>query len=490
MIAALLLVPTIAGISVLLVRRDLLRRVLLIAAAATQFALTVATWLKPVAAEGAGWLALDDLARLFLTITSSLFLAAAVYAVGYLKREGSRLPHNPYDATNINEPDAVFMACLLLFLATMTLMIVSRRFGLIWVAMEATTLTSAPLIYFHRSQRSLEATWKYLLICSVGIALALLGTLFLAVAATSASRHSLPLLVDILIRPESALQPVWLKAAFIFLLVGYGTKMGLVPLHTWLPDAHSEAPSVVSGLLSGALLNCALLGIVRVHQVCAAHGLGRFSGDLLVLFGLLSMAVAGVFIAGQADFKRMLAYSSVEHMGILALGIGAGGAAVSGALFHALNHSMAKTLLFFAAGNIIAAYATKKTREVTGLIHAAPRTGVLWLVGCAAIVGMPPFSTFLSEFSILKALIEQGRVAASVVYLAALALVFVGMAIIMVRMALGAPPARLKHEPLADSWLVTLPPVVLGIVLLVLGVYVPPAVQVFLSRAAHLLGGR
>src|SRR5205823_9052698 len=161
-------------------------------------------------------------------------------------------------------------------------------------------------------------------ICSVGIALALLGNFFLAIAAVQPDGSSLPLVVNTLVQDAAQLHDTWLKAAFVLLLVGYGTKMGLAPLHTWLPDAHSEAPSLVSALMSGSLLNCAFLGILRNHQLCGAAGFGEFSGELLVVFGLVSMAVAAVFILGQTDFKRMLAYSSVEHMGILALAVGCG----------------------------------------------------------------------------------------------------------------------------------------------------------------------
>src|SRR5438093_9095371 len=182
------------------------------------------------------------------------------------------------------------------------------------MSFEATTLAIEPLIFFHLHHRSLEATWKYLLICSVGIALALLGNFFLAVAAVQPDGSSLPLVVNNLVQDAAQLHDAWLKAAFLLLLVGYGTKVGLAPLHTWLPDAHSEAPSMVSALLSGALLDCAFLGILRGHQVCLGAGLGEFSRDLLVGFGLVSLAVAAIFIVGQTDFKRLLAYSSVAHM--------------------------------------------------------------------------------------------------------------------------------------------------------------------------------
>ena len=190
----------------------------------------------------------------------------------------------------------------------------------------------------------------------------------------------------------------WLKAAFIFLLVGYGTKMGLAPLHTWLPDAHSEAPSVVSALLSGALLNCAFLAILRVHTgLRGGRAWARSRRELLRLFGLFSMAVAAVFILGQTDYKRMLAYSSVEHMGILALGVGLGGAGSFGALLHAVNHSLAKAMLFLLAGNILAAYRTKATAEVRGMARVLPVTGALWIAGFLAITGSPPFGPFVSR---------------------------------------------------------------------------------------------
>ena len=329
-------------------------------AAVAHTTLVAACWVQLPAAAVNGWMAIDAPALLFLSITSVLFVAAAVYAVSYLAQE-ARIGKHDSDGEEVpfvNFPEAVFAGCLLFFLATMTLVSVSRHLGLMWVGVEATTLASAPLIYFHRNHRSLEATWKYLLICSVGIALALLGNFFVAVAARSAGGSTIHLTIDDLVAHATSLNPLWLKAAFLFFLVGYGTKMGLAPLHTWLPDAHSEAPSVVSALLSGALLNCAFLTILRVHSLLSAAKLASFSSDLLVLFGLISMAVAAVFILGQSDFKRMLAYSSVEHMGILSLGIGIGGVATFGAMLHTVNHSLTKAMLFLAAGNILALYRT------------------------------------------------------------------------------------------------------------------------------------
>ncbi len=484
MILALILVPAIAGLLAFLIRQDGLRRALLVLTALAHAGMVGYAWIERPGSLFDGWLALDPIGLLFVSITSLLFLAAAFYGVSYLAHEehGAKkdIEENLFFS---NAPEQVFTGCLLLFLSTMTLVTVSQHFGLIWVAVEATTLASSPLIYFHRHHRSLEATWKYLLICSVGIALALLGTFFLAASA----RH-VPIVVADLLKHANGLNVPLLKAAFLFFLVGYGTKMGLAPLHTWLPDAHSEAPSVVSALLSGALLNCAFVAILRMQQVCIAAGQGPFGQDLLILFGLFSMAVAAVFIVGQTDYKRMLAYSSVEHMGILALGVGIGGMASFGAMLHAVNHSVTKAMLFLVAGNILAAYKTKATGEVKGLIRVLPISGVLWMAGFLAITGSPPFGVFLSEFTILKSAVEQGHMAAAITFIALLVVIFIGMAGVVIAMAqgepIGTPPARPRREAI----LAVLPPAVLGTIMLGLGLYVPPVLTEAIRNAALALG--
>ena len=484
LIAGLILIPALAGLAAIFWRSRAGRRALLVAAAAAHAALTAGVWARTPEPILHGWLAVDPLGRLFLTIVSVLFLASAVYAVGYLRRE-ERDRH--VDAQEgflfTNEPEAIFIGCLLLFLSAMTLVTACQHFGLLWVGVEATTLASAPLIYFHRHHRSLEATWKYILICSVGIALALLGNFLLAVAARGAGDGSAGLLAGSLLGHAAGLDARWLKAAFLFFLVGYGTKMGLAPLHTWLPDAHSEAPSLVSALLSGALLNCAFLGILRAHQLCVAAGEAAFSQGLLVVFGLVSMGVAAVFIVRQADFKRMLAYSSVEHMGVLALGVGLGGAGVFGAMFHAFNHSFTKAALFLAAGNILAAYRTKSVRDVRGVLGVLPVTGALWVAGFLSATGSPPFGTFLSEFTILKAGLDQGRVVVAVLYLVFLSLIFIGMVNIVLRMAQGEPSAE-GDEGSREPWWQFASPAVLLAGVLALGLYVPPQLDQSLKQVS------
>jgi len=406
---------------------------------------------------------LDALGMLFLCITSFLFLMASIYSMAYLIREGKRKHHKKgFEEDDIfqDAPEAVFIGCLLFFLGSMTLVTMSQHFGVLWVAMELTTLVTAPLIYFHRHHRSLEATWKYLLICSVGIALALLGNLFLAIAGSDMAelgRKDVPLFINKLIQNGGNLSIPWLKAAFLFFLVGYGTKMGLAPFHTWLPDAHSEAPSVVSALLSGALLNCAFLSILRIHQVSISAGLAYFSEQLLLLFGLVSILFASFFILGQTDYKRMLAYSSIEHMGILAMGVGLGGAAIFGAMFHAINHSFIKALLFFTAGNILSVYRTKSVNDVEGVLKEMPVSGFLWLLGFLAINGSPPFGAFVSEFIILKSALDQGHYYIAAFYLAVLAIIFLGMGIIVLHMVGGKTKIVFETSRKQESFYAMLP---------------------------------
>ncbi len=489
MLWMLLLIPAAAALVALTLRNPAaLRRTLLPAAASAHAALTAMCWVERPEPVLNGWLGLDDAALLVLSVTSALFLAAASYATGYLRREPPRKTDFLEGGPFTDAPEARFVACLLLFLATMTLVALSRHLGLLWVGVEATTLASAPLIYFHRHHRSLEATWKYLLICSVGIALALQGNFFLAVAAKGS--REVHLTIDHLQTHAGQLDPVWLKAAFLFLLVGYGTKMGLAPMHTWLPDAHSEAPSVVSALLSGALLNCAFLGILRIHALMGAAGLGEFSGELLTGFGLLSMAVAAVFIIEQADYKRMLAYSSVEHMGILALGTGLGGLAGMGAMLHLVNHSLAKGMLFLLAGNVLAVYRTKSAPQVRGLLQVLPVTGPLWLAGFLAIAGSPPFGLFVSELLILKGALQQGNTAVAAGYLLLLGVAFAAMARIVLRMAYGSPAGIVvEPERSRGAWAVV-PPLALGVVVLALGLCLPDWLHSALTAAAAAAGVR
>lgn len=431
----LITVPFLSGIISFYIRNDIFRRGMLIACACVHLCLSFVSWFWCPQGLVIEWFAFDSISKVFLMITSILFWGASLYGMPYLAEESK---HNTEDARNKKffSREATFSGCLLIFLSTMTMVIASQQLALLWVGIEATTLASAPLIYLHRTRRSLEAMWKYLLICSIGIAIALLGILFLAVADNNRSG----MLLSGLLVNAATLNITWLKSAFLLLFVGYGTKMGLAPLHTWLPDAHSEGPSIVSALLSGALLNCAFLGILRIYQVCAAAGLREFCQEIFVFFGLLSVLIASVFILRQIDYKRMLAYSSVEHMGIITLGLGLGGWAVLGSFINMIGHSLTKAGLFFVAGNILSYFKTKNICDVRGVLRQGPRrSGVLWLTGFLLITGMPPSAIFLGKFMLLKEMIFQGRYWVSILFLSALALIFMGMARIFIFMTQGQP---------------------------------------------------
>ena len=336
------------------------------------------------------------------------------------------------------------------------------------------------------------------MICSVGIALAFLGNIFFAAAAGKAAggaashaanggAHILQL--DELLRRAPSLHIRWLHGAFILLLVGYGTKMGLAPLHTWLPDAHSESPSVVSALLSGALLNCAFLGILRGLQVLAAAGQAAFAQELLLGFGLISLVLASIFILRQADYKRMLAYSSVEHVGIIALGTGLGGGGVFGAMLHAVNHSIVKAMLFFLAGNILAVFRTKISARVQGVSRVLPISGMLFILGFLAIAGAPPFGLFISEFTILRAAVEQGRYITATLYLVCLGIIFTGMSAIVLKMVQGSPLGGWEAPAHIEPVLAIAPPLALGAASLFLGLYIPQWLSAALHLAAVAAGG-
>jgi hydrogenase-4 component F len=442
-------------------------------------AITLAAVARPPVLDPAWWLAIDPPGRLVLLLVSTLFAVLSVYAVGYLRARAER-------------PNRVFCACLLVFLGTMTFITWARHLGLMWVAVEASTLASAPLLYFNRNARSLEATWKYLMVGSVGIALALLGSLFMGYAAAQAGREP-SLLFDDLVAGAPGFSKVWLHAAFVLLAVGYGTKMGLAPMHTWKPDAYGEAPGLVGALMAGAMTSCAFLALLRVYRVLAAAGEAEFAGRILVFLGLFSMALAGVFMVRQRDFKRMLAYSSVEHMGVLVLGLGLGGAGVFGALLHMVNNGVIKGVLFLSAGNIHRAYGSKHAEEVTGAMRRVPWSGALFLVGFIAVTGSPPFGSFISEFTVVAAAMEQRRFGVAAAALVLLLVVFLGMGATVLGVVQGEVSAAGRETApgsgFRDSLLMVAPLLLLVGISLVMGLAMPPAIQRLVREAAAYVGG-
>jgi hydrogenase-4 component F len=473
----LILAPVILGLVAFYIENVRADLGILLGAAILHLSVTVLLWIGVPGTELGTLLKLDIAGLLFLSITSLLFLVASLYTVPYVlegTHDEQAAPHR-------------FVPCLLWFLAAMTLVATTQHLALMWAAVEGTTLASAPLVYFYRRKAALEATWKYLLLCSVGIALALLGTFFLGIAASGASEVGSDLTLSALTEAAPSMPRAWLRAAFVLALVGYGTKMGLAPLHAWLPDTHSQAPSPVSALLSGALLNCAFLAILRFFQVCLASGDFAFARTLLLVLGFVSIVVACAFMVGQADYKRLLAYSSVENMGIMAVGVGLGGAASYGAMLHAVNHSLCKAGLFFLAGNVLRAFGTTSAVEVRGVLQRLPVTGILMMTLFLAIGGAPPFGPFWSEFLIFQSAMNGPHIWTGVLFIALLAVAFLGMAGVLLPMLQGVEGSRQRR--VREPRLSLLAPLCMAIGALVLGVHVPPVLADALRQAANMLGG-
>lgn len=466
----LILLPAISALAAYLWRTSRVRNLLLLGTGAAHTAGVAWLWRHPDLAAFEGWLAVDALGLLVLTIVSILFLAICTYAVGFLGLDRPR-------------GGRVFITCLLAFLAAASLVSLSHHLALVWVGMEATTLSLAPLVFHRHDRRSLEAVWKYLVLSSVGIGLALLGTFFLA----SAQSVGRPLVLEDLIQHAETLQPGLLRGAFVFLLVGYGTKMGLAPLHAWKPDTYGEAPSLVAGLMAGALTSCAFLGLARVVEVMAAAGQASFMRPPLLALGIISLVVSAAFIIGQTDLKRLLAYSSVEHMGILVLALAIGGVGSYGAMLHLVSNGLSKGLTFLAVGNVVLFYRTSEAAAVRGVLQRAPWTGVLLIVGLFAVTGSPPFGLFLSELTILAAAIQGGYVWLAVVVMLLLAVIFVGMAKMILDVAYGTPVEN--AEPAKETAALVAGPLVLAMLVLMLGLYLPAPLRALLGQAARALGG-
>lgn len=475
MILLLILGPLVLA-AVAMAWPDARTRPLLLAGGAVLQAIGVtALALHPEGPVLSGAIGLDAPGTVVLGTATVVFLASAVYAVGYLRRRADR-------------DNRVFVVGLLVLLAAMTTVCAAQHLGVLWVAVEVTTLCTAPLIYFNRNAQSLEATWKYLLISSLGIALALLGTFLLAMSGAGPGGPRSLLLAD-LVRAGPQLSRPWVRAAFVFLLVGYGTKMGLAPLHSWKPDAYGEAPGLLGGLLAGGVGGIAFLSLVRVQQVTVAAGEGRFASDALVGLGLFSMALAAVFTAAQRDFKRMLAYSSVEHMGILSVALGLGGTALAGGFYHVVSSGLSKGVLFLAAGNIHRAYGSKRTDEVRGAARRLPVSGPLFLLGFLAVTGTPPFSPFWSELQILDGAVGAGRFWVAGLFLTFLAVIFIGMGATVLRIVQGSDEGAPARPGFGDGWLTAGPPLVLLLAMLAIGLWLPSPLARLFGAAARVVSG-
>ena len=472
MLEFLILLPLLAGLATfaLPVRMG---RVVLVASGLLHLQLTLLGWLRSAQIALPAFFAPTPAGMLVLLVTSFIFVFIAAYGIFYMREQEMQ-----------SEP--VYLGCMLLFLGTMSMAALADHPIVLWIAIEATTLASAPLIFINRSKKALEATWKYVLICSVGIALALLGFFFITLSLDRAGLD-LPLTFTSLNSVADRLDPRWLKIGFLFVLIGFGTKMGLAPMHTWLPDAHSEAPSPASALLSGALLNCAFLGIYKTHTLLHLAGLGDFSGALLIGFGLLSMLVAGIFILDQPDYKRLLAYSSIENMGVIAFGVGIGGLALYGAMLHLVHHSLLKSSLFLSAGNLVLGFGSKLVAQTGNMARMLPRTFVAFFAGFVGISGLPPFGVFASELLIVLGAFRSGHPLTAGLFIAGLVLVAAGFARIVTAMSFG--PSR-DEILVPEQGLRLASPFALLCTSALLVVWMPAPLLDTIAGAIALLGGQ
>ncbi len=341
----------------------------------------------------AGYFTFDSLGRLMLLTLAAVYACVSGSSLFYLKEK------------NLSRgQDTVYTVFLMLFLVSMTGGVLASHLGLLWVFVEATTLAGGMLISVEKEKTALEAVWKYIFICSIGVAFSFIGIIVLSIGAKGVGS----LFFSDLVAGAGAINPFLLKLAFAFILAGFGTKMGLAPVHAWLPDAHSEAPAPVSALLSGALLNVAAVALIRFYPVMTGAGLEPFAGTLVLVMGFLSLLVSAAFILTAKNYKRLLAYSSIENMGIVAVGLGLGAPGLFAALLHMVVHSLAKSGLFLVSGNVYRLRHSKKIADVRGLLTRDPKTGWLWVAGFVALAGLPPFGVFWSKLFLARALIEKG----------------------------------------------------------------------------------
>jgi hydrogenase-4 component F len=439
LLVAILLAPFLAVLGCLVLHRPRFVEFLNLAAAIVVFSAVLI--LLPRALSGpylfwSGYLIVDPLSAWVLLSVASVYLLASLYAIGYM-RTGAK-----------QDELWRFYALFAGFALTTLSGPLMNNIGVYWIAIELTTLVSTFLVCFELGRDSIEAAWKYIVIVSGGISLALLGIIFYYWGGTFVLGPTYDLTWATLREVAPHMNSTISLTAFLLVFIGFGTKVGLAPMHTWLPDAHSEGPAPVSAMLSGALLNTAMVGIVRFIQVSDASHLGALPRTVVVTIGALSLLVAALFITRQSGIKRLMAYSSVEHMGVMALGFGFGGPlGVAGALYHMLGHSLNKSLMFFGAGNAMHVFHTKRIGRMHNVLSKMPVSGVLWLAGAVAITGAPPFGLFPSELTILLAGLNGPQAWAVFVMLILLIVIFVGFLNHFRAMYFGAPKHRAHERP-------------------------------------------
>jgi hydrogenase-4 component F len=440
---------------------------------------------RPPLAGWDGFLYVDPLGGFFAMTVAGVTLLAALGSIGYVCAEEDSGGFSGFQVR-------LYYAFFGLFAALMLAALETGNLGLLFVLVEASTLASAALVGIEGRSRSLEAAWKYVIISSLGVTIALAGTLFLFYSGSALHLGSnLGLTWPYLFAHAHALAPQPLRLAFLLAVVGYGTKVGLAPMHTWLPDAHAEAPSPASAMLSAALLNVGMYAIIRFLAIAHARLGGTYPRAVLLSFGFASIVIGALFMVRRGNFKRLFAYSSVEQMGIIAVALGFGGVlGLYGALLQMLNHALAKSVLFLSSGDVSLRYKTREASQVSGLLAAVPVTGGALLLASFAVLGSPPFGLFLSELTIVRAGFASASPVFPLLLLFLLGLAFVPFARTTAGMVTGRPPGQLASPYRGKAVAVTTAvPLVLGLAaLLVLGLWIPVGLDTVLLHSIAVIG--
>lgn len=477
MIETILLFPLIASLILFLGKSKKLNNQALVLYGILYPVITIGLYLKKTGFDKTidslleTYFRIDRLNILFLMVLAVIFAGVAFYNLGFAQTDDIDNKQHTYYSVGI-----------LLFVFSMTGAVLSTNLGLSWVFIEATTLASAYLIYFNKTKHALEAAWKYVFICSIGISLAFVGIILLSIGTGSINS----LFFDDLYACAAKLNPFWLKLSFVFILIGIGTKMGLAPVHAWLPDAHSEAPSPVSALLSATLLNSAFLVILRVFKLMELTHLDHYARILLMSMGILSLFITAVFVFNINNYKRMLAYSSIENMGIIAIGIAVGGLGVYAAMLHLIGHSLIKASFFLTAGNILKRFKTKKISDISGILKVDKTTGWLWILSFVGIAGLPPSPLFLSEFLLVKTLIEKNQFITALIIMILLTIIIYGIGKSIIKMSFGDIKMQETEFDLIHKKIPLImyaPQIIFISAALMLGIYMPPYINQIINNA-------
>lgn len=472
---AIVSIPAVAAI-VLAFQPDYARAAQInIAASGTSFLCAVILLLR--GAETGGFLFVDDLNIVFILLSTFIGFTTSIFSASYIDYEIERGNLTPL---NIRFYHAMYQ----LMMFAMNLALLASNIGLMWVAIEMATLTTVLMVSIYRTNEALEAAWKYFILGSVGIALALFGTILLYTAAEPVMGEGYDAMVwASLMQHAGHFSPQLLNVAFVFLMLGYGTKVGLFPMHAWLPDAHAEGPTPISAVLSGLLLNVALYAVLRFKMLLSVNSAVVAPGPLMMVLGLASIIFAALMLYRRDDIKRLFAYSSIEHMGIMAFAFGLGGPLANFAgLLHMIMHSLTKSAIFFAVGHIVQLKGTQRIADIRGLTRSHPALGWSLVAGVVAILGLPPLGVFMSEFLVINATIARHPFLAAPLVIALL-IAFGAVMLRLIDMAFGEPgrsegAVRASIAPLQIHLLLVL----------IAGFYLPPALVAWLQNIARQLG--